>query len=158
MSDRLAVLNMGRIQQVGTPEEIYEQPQSRFVADFIGESNLIAVRVTHADGTGTEFALEGLGTVHLTSLKGLTSGQEVTLSVRPERVALSAKGGAGRLGPAVVSDRTYLGNAVEYHLKAGPQTLTVRAPRGGLRGSMDFAPGAQVFLTFEPDAPKVLTA
>ena len=95
--------------------------------------------------------------MHLTSLKGLTSGQEVTPVGATGTCALSAKGGAGRLGPAVVSDRTYLGNAVEYHLKAGPQTLTVRAPRGGLRGTLDFAPGAQVFVTLGPDAPKVLT-
>ena len=157
MSDRVAVLNKGQVQQVGTPEDIYERPQSRFVADFIGESNLIAARVTRVDAKGGAFALDGLGTVELTTRETFSVGQEVTLSVRPERVALSADGGAGKLGPTTVFDRTYLGNAVEYHLRAGDKTLTVRAPRGGLRGLLDFAPAAQVYVSFEANAPKVLT-
>ena len=159
MSDRVAVLNKGRIQQVGTPEDIYEQPQSRFVADFIGESNLIEGRVTATDNSGAAVDLDGLGRVLLTCPEVLVVGQQVTLSVRPERVALSAEGGDGKLGPVTVFDRTYLGNAVEYHLRAaGDRALTVRAPRGGLRGLLDFTPGAEVYVTFEANAPKVLTA
>ena len=158
MSDRVAVLSRGRVQQVGTPEDIYEHPQSRFVADFIGESNLIEGRVAGTDKSGTAIDLDGLGRVLLTCPEALSIGQQVTLSVRPERVALSAEGGAGKLGPARVYDRTYLGNAVEYHLRSGEKALTVRAPRGGLRGLLDFAPGAEVFVSFEANAPRVLTA
>ncbi|SDP84536.1 ABC transporter ATP-binding protein [Phyllobacterium sp. OV277] len=157
MSDRVAVLSDGRLQQVGTPEEIYEQPQSRFVADFIGESNLLCATVNRIDGALVEFRLAGLGSVNLNCSEILQVGQEVTLSIRPERIALSAVRGQCGLGPAVIFDRTYLGNAVEYHLRAGEQTLTVRSPRGGLRGLQDFAPGDSVFLAFEPNAPKVLT-
>jgi len=155
MSDRVAVLSKGRLEQVGAPEEIYEHPQSRFVADFIGESNLLAAKVTAAAGTGASFEVAGLGRVDLSECAPVTAGQEVTLSVRPERIALHAEC-AGRLGPARVFDRTYLGNAVEYHLRAGDKTLTVRAPRGGLRGLLDFAPGDEVGLSLEPGAPKVL--
>ncbi|MDA4635553.1 TOBE domain-containing protein, partial [Escherichia coli] len=108
-------LSEGHLQQVGTPEEIYEQPQSRFVADFIGESNLLVATVTRVDGGVAEFELAGLGSVHLNSADHLSRGQQVTLSVRPERIALSRSNGQCRLGPATVFDRTYLGNAVEYH-------------------------------------------
>jgi spermidine/putrescine transport system ATP-binding protein len=158
MSDRVAVLSEGHLQQVGTPEEIYEQPQSRFVADFIGESNLLAATVTRVDGSMAEFELAGLGSVHVNSADHLSRGQQVTLSVRPERIALSTSNGQCRLGPATVFDRTYLGNAVEYHLRAGSHTFTVRSPRGGLRGLQDFAPGDTVQLEFEPNAARVLVS
>lgn len=158
MSDRVAVLSRGRVQQVGTPEDIYERPQSRFVADFIGESNLIEGRVTETGKSGTTVDLDGLGPVRLTCPEALVVGQQVTLSVRPERVGLSADGGDGKLGPATVFDRTYLGNAVEYHLRKGERTLSVRAPRGGLRGLLDFVPGAEVYVAFEANAAKVLTS
>ncbi len=158
MSDRVAVLSKGRLEQVGTPEEIYEQPKSRFVADFIGESNLIEAKVTQADASGTEFEMAGLGKVRVNCPDKLSIGQGVTLSVRPERVALSAETGKNALGPAKVVDRTYLGNAVEYHLRVGTVALTVRSPRGGLRGLQEFAPGTEVGMTFEDNAPKVLTA
>lgn len=158
MSDRVAVLSEGHLQQVGTPEEIYEQPQSRFVADFIGESNLLLATVTRVDGGVAEFELAGLGSVHLNSADHLSRGQQVTLSVRPERIALSRSNGQCRLGPATVFDRTYLGNAVEYHLRAGGHTFTVRSPRGGLRGLQDFAPGDTVQLEFEPNAARVLVS
>lgn len=155
MSDRVAVLSKGRLEQVGTPEEIYEQPNSRFVADFIGESNLLSAKVTSTAKDAAIFDLAGLGQVVLDDCAGVTPGQDVTLSVRPERIALHADS-AGRLGPAQVFDRTYLGNAVEYHLRAGEVTLTVRAPRGGLRGLLDFAPGDMVGISLETGAPRVL--
>lgn len=158
MSDRVAVLSEGHLQQVGTPEEIYEQPQSRFVADFIGESNLLAATVTRIDGGMAEFELAGLGSVHVNSVDHLSRGQQVTLSVRPERIALSRSNGQCGLGPATVFDRTYLGNAVEYHLRAGGHTFTVRSPRGGLRGLQDFASGDTVQLEFEPNAARVLVS
>lgn len=155
MSDRVAVLSKGRLEQVGAPEEIYEHPKSRFVADFIGESNLLSARVSAVDASGAVFDVSGLGRVQLDGCAPVKMGLDVTLSVRPERIALHADY-ADKLGPARVFDRTYLGNAVEYHLRAGDVTLTVRAPRGGLRGLLDFVPGDDVGLSLEVGAPKVL--
>jgi spermidine/putrescine transport system ATP-binding protein len=155
MSDRVAVINNGRLQQVGTPEDIYEQPQSRFVADFIGESNLIEAKVARCSGGEAILDIEGFDQVQAAVADDPVHGQPVSLSIRPERLVLSASEGEGR-GMAVVFERTYLGNAVEYHLRAGGQALTARSPRGGLRGRQDFAPGDKVHIAFEPGSIKVL--
>lgn len=154
MSDRVAVISNGRLQQVGTPEDIYEQPQSRFVADFIGESNLIEAKVARCIDGEAALEVEGFGQVHAPIAQRLDEGQQVWLSIRPERLVLGAVYGEGP--QATVADRTYLGNAVEYHLRAGDYALTARSPRGGLRGRQDFAPGDVVSLGFEPGSIKVL--
>ncbi|WP_375292965.1 ABC transporter ATP-binding protein [Ensifer sp. ENS06] len=155
MSDRVAVISNGLLQQVGTPEEIYEQPQSRFVADFIGESNLIEAKVAGTAGSEAALDIEGFGQVHAPIAQHVEDGQEVWLSIRPERLVLGV-GQCGGQASATVADRTYLGNAVEYHLRAGGHALTARSPRGGLRGRQDFAPGDVVSLGFEPGSIKVL--
>ncbi|WP_414650611.1 ABC transporter ATP-binding protein [Ensifer sp.] len=154
MSDRVAVISNGLLQQVGSPEDIYEQPQSRFVADFIGESNLIAARVAGTTGGEAAFDIEGFGQVHAPTMQRIEERQQVWLSIRPERLVLGACNGEG--SQATVTDRTYLGNAVEYHLRAGDHALTARSPRGGLRGRQDFVPGDVVSLGFEPGSIKVL--
>ncbi|HEV7307844.1 ABC transporter ATP-binding protein [Ensifer sp.] len=155
MSDRVAVISNGRLQQVGSPEDIYEQPQSRFVADFIGESNLIEAKVAGGANGEAAFDIEGFGQVHAPIAERVEAGQQVWLSIRPERLVLGAGHGEGQ-GPAKVSDRTYLGNAVEYHLRVGKHALTARSPRGGLRGRQDFAPDELVSIGFEPGSIKVL--
>ncbi|MCP5072617.1 MAG: ABC transporter ATP-binding protein [Rhodobacteraceae bacterium] len=154
MSDRVAVLSEGRIQQLGTPEEIYEAPVNRFVADFIGGSNLIAARVNGVDKIG----IDDLGDVSLAT-NGMVPGDAVTLCIRPEQLALTnSQPDSTGLGPFRVMDRTYLGNAVAYHLRAGDHTITAHLPRGGLRGQQDFHPGDEVFASFEPNALRVLSA
>ncbi|OCP05938.1 hypothetical protein BC374_04385 [Ensifer sp. LC13] len=155
MSDRVAVISNGRLQQVGTPEDIYEQPQSRFVADFIGESNLVEARVARCIGGEAALDVEGFGQVHAPVAQRVEVGQKVWLSIRPERLVLGAGHSDGQ-ATASIADRTYLGNAVEYHLRAGEHALTARSPRGGLRGRQDFAPGDAVSLGFEPGSIKVL--
>ena len=88
MSDRIAVMSDGRVQQIGTPREIYEAPVNRFVADFIGETNLIEVEVVSvADGRATVVLPGGY---RLTCAAASNSGGRHALSVRPERVSISA--------------------------------------------------------------------
>ncbi len=156
MSDRIAVIDQGRLQQVGTPEEIYEHPESRFVADFIGESNLLDARVSGLIGGEATLTVEGFADIRTSIEWPLVVGQIVSLSIRPERLVMREAGKEACSGTARVVARTYLGNAVEYHLMAGSQTLTARAPRGGLRGLLDFAPGDEVGVGFEPGSIKVL--
>lgn len=158
MSDRIAVIDQGRLQQVGTPEEIYENPQSRFVADFIGESNLLDARVSGVAGSEAALTVEGFADIRAPIGRPLAVGQAVSLSIRPERLILREAGQEVSGGTARVIARTYLGNAVEYHLVAGNQALTARAPRGGLRGLLDFAPGDTVGVGFEPGSIKVLSS
>jgi spermidine/putrescine transport system ATP-binding protein len=124
MSDRIAVMDAGRVQQIGTPMEIYGRPANVFVAGFIGQANLWPCRVT-----GTEadrLVLDALGTT-LASAAGDTHievGRDATLMVRPERVRVSAErppatdGSAANAVEATVTDLTFQGPLVRLSLAA----------------------------------------
>ena len=84
MSDRIAVMNEGRVHQCGTPEDIYERPATRFVAEFIGTANLMS-----GSYTGTGITLAGGVPLHTGPLDGCGIGDEVSIAVRPEKMWLS---------------------------------------------------------------------
>ncbi|OYU39781.1 MAG: spermidine/putrescine ABC transporter ATP-binding protein [Pseudorhodobacter sp. PARRP1] len=151
MSDRIAVMQGGRVQQLGKPEEIYEAPANRFVADFIGGANLIPARI---GARGAE--AEGLGVVPASG----DLGAEVTLAIRPERLAILPAGQQqpGDLGPLRVAERIYMGNELSFRLEGALVPLHVTLPRGGLRGAQDFTPGDAVCLRAEPGAIRVLSS
>ena len=87
MSDRIAVMNGGKILQIGTPEEIYERPTARFVADFIGDTNLIEAR-----RVGARPAFASLSGVEIEADEAGPDGDAVILAVRPERTVLARAG------------------------------------------------------------------
>lgn len=125
LSDRVAVMHAGRIEQVGTPDEIYDQPQSRFVADFIGLSDFLEGRVTEihaANGTATVVA--GGLSIDVTTMPELTVGRDVLLFVRPNDIdLLPATHPVGtNVYDAAVAQMTYLGDRVDYRiaLSGGP--------------------------------------
>jgi ABC-type Fe3+/spermidine/putrescine transport system ATPase subunit len=90
MSDRVALLNRGHIEQVGTPEDLYDRPASRFAAEFIGETNLLEARVTAANGVNLRLALAGGAQLDVPKSGAEGSiGDDVYLMVRPERVEVS---------------------------------------------------------------------
>lgn len=150
MSDRIAVLAEGRVQQMGAPEQIYDAPANRFVADFIGGSNLLDAHVI-APG---RIRVVQLGELSVDTGEA-QPGDAVTLCIRPEQLVLRPHG-AGGLGPFEVTDRTYLGNAVAFHLNAGDHRVTAHMPRGGVRGTCDFQPGDRVCAAYDPGALRVL--
>jgi spermidine/putrescine transport system ATP-binding protein len=124
MSDRIAVMDEGRLLQVGRPEQIYESPANRFVADFIGRTNLL-------DGT-----VESADTVCLTNgarvpaSSELASGTKVAVSLRPERAHLHASGSAPDGRPTLdgkLTDVTYLGNALVHTVTLDWMTVEVRS-------------------------------
>ena len=113
MSDRIAVFDHGRIQQVGTPEELYDRPSTRFVASFIGDTNLIAGRaVATADGA-CEVDTPA-GRVRVSVQRPILAGASVVVAVRPERVVLSTEGD-GLAG--VVTDVIFVGTARKYAVR-----------------------------------------
>jgi spermidine/putrescine transport system ATP-binding protein len=138
MSDRIAVMHRGRVEQLGTPEELYERPTTRFVADFIGTSNLLAGTVESVDGSTASVRLAS-GDACLTAADGLATGGSIELSVRPESVRLVATNGVGTSGatgtlPATVEQVAYLGGNVQYLVRtAGGLTITALAPKNGDR-------------------------
>jgi spermidine/putrescine ABC transporter ATP-binding subunit len=113
MSDRIAVFNKGRVEQVGTPEELYERPATRFVAGFIGETNFLSGRALAVDDTMCQ--VEVMGMKLLAAARGaIAPGDAVDVAIRPERIRISAAttGGVGFTGDLV--EIIYLGNARKY--------------------------------------------
>jgi len=141
LSDRVAIMNRGRLEQVGSPEEIYGQPRSRFVAEFVGLSNFLEARVEAVKGEAMVVALGGRS-VTLAAVSGTTPGARVWLFVRPSEVELAPPGGpADDAGlEAQVEKATYLGDRIDYRLTIG-DGVTLRAQSDGGRR---WPPGAAV--------------
>jgi len=117
LSDRVAVMSAGHIQQIGTPREIFERPNSLFVADFIGLSDFIKVRVEASETNSTWVAVKGMR-VRVETQEQHRIGQEVTLFIRPNRVELLEQGApAGEnVLEARVAKLTYLGDNIDYRV------------------------------------------
>jgi putative spermidine/putrescine transport system ATP-binding protein/mannopine transport system ATP-binding protein len=159
MADRIAVLADGRLEQLGTPEELYERPLTPFVADFIGETNFLSGSLTWRNGRTAEVALaEGLtfrGTLPEVADDGtLTPGDVVQLAVRPERLNIqrAVEGAAGHLGVTIES--IYAGNtvAVVVRLDAGP-ILTARMPTTA--DAAVVVEGTRVRVTWKPEDVRI---
>ncbi len=113
MSDRIAVFNAGRVEQIGTPLDLYERPATRFVAGFVGETNFFPGRVAGAGGGSSRVDVSGV-LLGATLPDGAAPGAAVTVAVRPERIRLHAasEGAAGL--PGSLRDSIYLGNARRF--------------------------------------------
>ncbi len=156
MSDRIAVMHGGRIEQVGTPEDLYDRPATSFVADFIGTTNLLMGTVESLDANGAAATIRlDSGDGCLVPAVGRQTGVTVQLSVRPEAIAISAADAAGNAVPdgaagastlhARVEQVAYLGAAVQYLVRTdGGLGLAVLAGRNESR----FAPGDSVALAW----------
>ncbi|MEN6310991.1 MAG: ABC transporter ATP-binding protein [Acidobacteriota bacterium] len=123
LSDRIAVMDGGRIEQVGTPAEIYESPRTSFVAAFIGDTNFLEGRVLDCpDREYCRLAIAGLPGILCFNDKGLQAGQPIYLSIRPEKVHISRERPEEKPQrnclPAVVEDVIYLGSTTKYWVRA----------------------------------------
>ena len=132
MADRMAVMDGGRVLQVGAPAEIYEHPTDRFVADFIGETNFLNGILVERTGDEGELKLADGRILHA-PLGGfeLAAGESATLSVRPERIRLEASDivpvdPARSHLTAKITQLQYLGTDTRYELESGSTRLTVR--------------------------------
>jgi len=138
MSDRVAVIQQGKIQQFASPREVYEKPANRLVADFMGLVNLLKGNPVAVDTSSTRSTvrLSDTWTVEAYATAGLAAGDHVMLVVRPEDISLlraSAKAGDSRLALGKVTARTYLGSVIDYRLEVEGQLLRVQSPH-----SVDF--------------------
>ncbi len=153
MSDRIGVMQEGRVEQVGTPQEIYERPKTLFVTTFIGQSNVIDVTVKGRDGDrlavgfGAETALTRL------PAGDLASGSSVKLVVRPENLIISEPG-TGL--PATVVSETYQGALVRYRLSVGGQDMV--AERQNQSHVARLSPGQICGVSWDPERSEVLVA
>ncbi len=150
VADRIAVMENGRLLQVGKPEEIYRRPAARAVAELIGDTNLVAGRVaSRADGTVQVDS--PLGALRATAAPGagFAIGDEVWVSVRPEALRLGGSG--GNAIAAVHRETVYLGDVAEHHLDAGKQALRAFEINPRLTGA-----GGPVTLHVDPDDVVIL--
>ncbi|RLF01428.1 MAG: hypothetical protein DRK00_11480 [Thermoprotei archaeon] len=122
VADRIAVMRRGRIEQVGTPEEVYFKPRTPFVAKFVSDANLLPGRLIESgDGWGVA-EVEGLGFLKVRH-RGLGRGSRVVVVVRPEELRLRAGGVKG-----VVRDAAYLGAFTRLWVEVNGVTLKVDVP------------------------------
>ncbi len=155
MSDRIAVMERGRILQVGSPTEIYEHPTRRFVADFIGDTNFLEARVVAVDGAPARVRLASGAELRARGLNGATPGATVTLAIRPERVSFAAADSGAPI-EGTVETVVYFGTDTLFHLRlADGQPFVVRSQnREGARST--HSPGERVGLVLPADALQVL--
>ena len=119
MSDRVAVFRNGRIEQVASPEALYEEPERAFVAHFIGENNLLAGTVVGSDGDICSVETEG-GVVKAFDVQSSAPGDAVLLAIRPERVGVAPETGAyANELAAEVLDVVFIGDHLRVRLKVG---------------------------------------
>ena len=129
LSHQIAVMNAGRIQQIGSPRDIYERPQTQFVADFVGTTNFVDGTVMAALAEERHYLVQTeLGTLHAYSVETVRPGQAVMLSIRPEDVRLSqAPLAAGEnVIVGAVDQKVFLGESLDWVVKVGNRTLLSR--------------------------------
>ena len=154
MSDRIAVMSGGAIMQIGTPREIYEHPVNRFVTEFIGESNILTVRVAGTGTAGTRLAL-GPHAFPFPRREGLVAGAEVSLAIRPEQVLLGAEAEAAPESlPARVRDLSYQGAILRYRLDLEGQSLIAETPNRSDRRV--YTPGDEVRIAWLSGCGEIL--
>ncbi|TIQ95146.1 ABC transporter ATP-binding protein [Mesorhizobium sp.] len=130
MSDRIVVMNAGSVEQIGTPEEVYERPATAFVADFLGKANMLAGTVSRSDGQ-IAVTLAAGQTVNVMSPRPLAPGSKITVVVRPQKLSVGPAAGGNRLSGRVVST-SYLGGSAIYEIDFGGKTsIRANAPING---------------------------
>lgn len=142
MSDRIGVMDRGRLRQIGTPAEIYRMPASGYVADFVGGANVLAVNGP-ADGDGVTLPF---GTLAVT--RRLSPADKAVIAIRPEDIAFASQTDGRNHFPATIISRSFLGEKTAYRVAlAGGLTLLVHRPSEQDDG---LAPGASCILSIDP--------
>jgi spermidine/putrescine transport system ATP-binding protein len=161
MSDRIAVMSEGHILQIGSPDEIYEQPWNRFVADFIGQTNFLTGRVVDFAGGLATIDLAGSEHVRGSVAEGNHPLGKVTIAVRPERVFLESdfegdiSAEWNRLAGAI-TDVIYLGTHTQYVVTTpGEQSLVVHR-QNRAAGATGPRQGEPTVVVFDPASATVL--
>ena len=165
MSDRIAVMNAGKALQVGKPTEIYERPESRFVADFIGETNFLTGKIAHREGNRATVDCDGVSVVAETD-RTLIPGTRVTIAIRPEKIRLQPAGSAGdpNCFAAQIENLVYVGTDTRYEVRinpsgtGNPQKLRIRQQNITSISDPNVYSGGQndVFVAWSPESAQIL--
>ncbi len=144
LADRVVVMNGGRIEQTGPPPEIYSRPVTPFVAGFVGDANVLAVRVVGCDHRGTRLGIDG--TPHVFDVGTAVTAPEGWLVLRPEVLRLETPAGGGVTG--VIADVAFRGASVVYDVDIG--AVRLRVQESGEDIEPRFLIGQQVQVSFDP--------
>jgi ABC-type Fe3+/spermidine/putrescine transport system ATPase subunit len=156
LSDRIAVMDAGRVLQIGTPVELYEQPATLFVADFIGTNNLVPGSVLEVDGDIAALRTPA-GLLRGVMMGSLGPGASAVAAIRPENLVLDGAAGADVSLSARVVIAQYLGSLMRYELEAGGG-VTLRVDVSDPKRHRHFTPGQEVALGFRASSAQIFPA
>jgi iron(III) transport system ATP-binding protein len=146
LSHSIAVMNGGRIEQVGAPREIYERPSTQFVADFVGSTNFLLGTVSGIDMKFYRVHSE-IGDIKVRAVETLATGEAVTVSVRPEDVELSeTRPEGGNVWQGTVDQKVFLGESIDFQVAVGERRLQSRA-----HPSLRTRVGETIYLRMDPE-------
>jgi iron(III) transport system ATP-binding protein len=146
LSHSIAVMNGGRIEQLGSPREIYERPRNQFVADFVGTTNFIRGSVEETLN-GCHRIRSEIGELEVRAVDALAAGTQVVISVRPEDVRLSeARPQSGNVLQGTVHTKVFLGESIDFEVKVAERTLLSRA-----HPSLGTRVGHPIYLSLDPE-------
>ncbi len=156
MSDRIAVMSRGRILQVGPPRDIYDHPDERFVADFIGDTNFLSGELLAVDGRSVQLRLDAGAELTARLPEGMDAapGRRVTAAIRPEHVRLVAPGEGALSG--TVETVVYFGTDSHYHLALSDGSRVMARLQNTAGGMRHAEQGDRVGLAIAPDSVQVL--
>lgn len=161
MSDRIAIFNKGRIEQAGTPLELYDRPRTRFVAEFLGDSNLFQGQVMETSSEHTVIANPQGQPIYASPESGFRKGEQVVVMVRPEKVEIETnrdKLSCANFMEAKVVEAIFLGDNYKYKLKSETDEIITVKKQIHMVGEQMLAVGDKVFVTWEPENAIVLAS
>src|SRR5690606_23702665 len=161
MADRIAIMDKGQVMQVATPAEVYEAPSSRFVADFVGNVNMLEGTVAErSDNAATITGASG-ARIRVENAGEATEGSRVAFAIRPEKIKVSSKppaNGATNVMEGEIWDLAYLGDMTVYHVKLSDGQVVKASALNSARTMDDpLSWHDRAWISFAPDAGVVLT-
>jgi spermidine/putrescine transport system ATP-binding protein len=161
MSDRIAVMNLGKVLQVGPSMEIYERPSSRFVADFIGETNFLDGKITKTSANMTTVLVDDSLEMQIPVGTQLANGSNVTVALRPERLNLFYPRNGKKIEPNSVKGRVvetvYIGTDTRYIVSVTEHSSVIVRMQNLGEGMKVFDPGDEVAVGWDTDSARLLT-
>jgi iron(III) transport system ATP-binding protein len=154
LSHSIAVMNGGRIEQLGSPREVYERPRNQFVADFVGTTNFIRGNVNEPAADGFYRIRSEIGDLKARGVDSLKAGEEVVLSIRPEDIELSERRKDGEnVYQATVDQKVFLGEFIDFQVVIGGRSVQSRA-----HPSLRTPVGNSLYARIDPDKCVALKA
>ncbi len=158
MSDRIAVMSFGKLQQVGNPIQIYEQPINRFVADFIGETNFIEAAISKVSEEGVCCQIGDDIELWVAESYGKSAGDRVTLALRPEKILIVTTEDEGTETGFIgkIENSVYIGTDTTYHISLNEDTQIAARGQNTITGEARFKAGDRVKVKVAQGAARIL--